>query len=232
MGAALHHDRPQNAFAQYHALVLLGMPGAGKGTQAGEISAKFGVPEISTGAMLREAVERRTSLGLTAQEAMEAGKLVPDELVCALVEERTTRPDCARGFILDGFPRNLEQASFLDQSFKTRNWGTVLALYIRVDPHVLFRRVTGRLECPTCGSIYNIYLNPPQRAEICDKDGSRLIRRKDDSEDAFHRRLREFECQTQPVIERYRHQNVLCEVDGNRDPKSVTKEVFRLLREL
>jgi adenylate kinase len=210
---------------------MLGMPGAGKGTQATEISREFGVPEISTGAMLREAVEQRTPVGLAVQEVMESGQLVPDRLVCALVEERTARRDCARGFILDGFPRDLEQASFLDELLQSRNWGNVLALYIRVDPELLFTRLTGRLECPRCGSIYNVYLNPPKSPGVCDKDGSGLIHRKDDSEDSIRRRFSEFESQTRPVIERYRSRNLLHEVDGNREPRSITEEIFQLLRQ-
>jgi adenylate kinase len=231
VGAALHLEWPQSTFAKSRALVMLGMPGAGKGTQATQIASEFGVPEISTGAMLREAVEQKTPLGLAAQSIMEAGQLVPDDLVCALVEERTARADCAHGFILDGFPRDLNQASFLDHLVQARNWGSVLALYIHVDPQLLFKRLTGRRECPTCGTIYNVYLNPPRAAGICDKDGSRLIRRKDDSEDAIRRRFSEFESQTRPVIEWYRSRNLLHEVDGNRDPKSVTEEVFQLLRQ-
>jgi adenylate kinase len=230
VGAALHHDSG-SAFSKSRALAILGLPGAGKGTQAREISREFGVPEISTGAMLREAVNQRTPLGLAARPIMESGKLVPDDLVCSLVEERTANPGCARGFVLDGFPRNLEQASFLDQLLQARNWGTVLALYIHVDAESLFKRLAGRQECPACGSLYNIYLNPPRRAGFCDKDGSRLVQRKDDSEDTIRRRFGEFECQTRPVIQRYRDRGLLCEVDGNLEPRSVTQQIFRFLRE-
>jgi adenylate kinase len=231
VGAALHHELPQSAISKSRAVVMLGMPGAGKGTQAREISQQFGVPEISTGAILREAVDQKTPLGLAVRPIIEAGDLVPDRLVAALVEERIGKPDCARGFVLDGFPRNLDQASILDELLQTRNWGNVLALYIRVDPGALFKRLTGRRECPKCGSIYNVYLNPPRVAGVCDKDGARLIQRKDDSEEVIRKRFKEFESQTRPLIEQYRKRNLLYEVDGSGEPRSVTEQIFRLLRE-
>jgi adenylate kinase len=231
VGAGLHRDLPQSAFGKSRALVMLGMPGAGKGTQAHEISREFGVPEMSTGAILREAVEQKTPLGLAVQPIMESGELVPDRLVAALVEERIGKPDCARGFVLDGFPRNLDQASFLDQLLQARDWGTVQAVYIHVDPGDLFKRLTGRRECPSCGLIYNIYLNPPRQPGVCDKDGTRLIQRKDDSEEAIRKRFKEFESQTRPLIDQYRERNLLYEVDGSREPRIVTEQIFRLLRE-
>jgi adenylate kinase len=231
VGAALHRDPPQNAIGNSRALVMLGMPGAGKGTQARELSREFGVPEISTGAILREAVEHETPLGLAVRPIMESGDLVPDRLVAALVEERIGKSDCVCGFVLDGFPRNVDQASMLDQLLQDRNCGSVLAIYLQVDPGVLFKRLTGRRECPRCGSIYNIYLNPPREAEVCDKDGARLIQRKDDSEEVIRNRFREFESQTRPLIEQYRDRNLLYEVDGGREPGSVTEQIIRFLRE-
>jgi adenylate kinase len=231
VGAALHHELPQSVFCKTRALVMLGLPGAGKGTQARAVSREFGVPAISTGAMLRDAVGQKTPVGLEARPIMESGQLVPDRLVCALVEERTAEPDCERGFVLDGFPRNLEQGLFLDRLIEARGWGTVLALYIQVDAEALFKRLAGRQECPTCGTIYNIYMNPPRRAGICDKDGSRLVQRKDDSEETVGRRFSEFESHTRPLIERYRSRGLLREVDGNGEPRSVTQQIFRFLRE-
>ena len=231
MGAALHHDSPQNVFSRSRALVMLGLPGAGKGTQAREISREFSVPEISTGSMLRDAVSQGTPLGLKARSIMESGQLVPDPVVYDLVAERTLKPDCLGGFILDGFPRNLEQASFLDQLLQARNWGASQALYIQVDEAALFKRLVGRRECPVCGTLYNIYLNPPRRPGLCDEDGSELIQRKDDSEEVIRRRFSEFKSQTLPLIERYRRLNALFEVDGNQEPRSVTQQVFRFLRE-
>ena len=231
MGAALHHELPQSAISKARALVMLGMPGAGKGTQAREISQEFGIPEISTGAILREAVDHKTPMGLAVRPIIEAGDLVPDSLVAALVEERIGKPDCARGFVLDGFPRNLDQASILDQLLQARKWGNVLALYIRVDPGLLFKRLTGRRECPRCGRIYNIYLNPPREAGVCDQDGARLIHRKDDSEEVIRNRFKEFESQTLPLIEQYRNRKLLFEVDGSGEPRSITERIFRLLRE-
>lgn len=210
---------------------MLGLPGAGKGTQARAVSGEFGVPSISTGAMLRDAVDQKTQVGQSASPIMESGQLVPDRLVCDLVEERIANPDCERGFVLDGFPRNVHQGLFLDRLLEARGWGTVLALFIQVDSEALFKRLAGRQECPTCGTIFNIYLNPPRWAGVCDKDGSRLIQRKDDSEETVRRRFNEFESQTRPLIERYRSRDLLREVDGNGEPRSVTQQIFRFLRE-
>lgn len=181
--------------------------------------------------MLRDAVNHRTALGLTAQPIMESGGLVPDSLVCGLVEERINRADCERGFILDGFPRNLDQAVFLERLLQAKGCGRALALYIRVDPAMLFKRLAGRQVCAVCGSSYNVYFNPPLKAGRCDRDGSRLTHRPDDNEEAVAKRLKEFEAQTQPLIGHYRDAGVLREVDGSAGAADVTQEIFRVLRE-
>lgn len=219
-----------SVFRRAGTLLMLGLPGAGKGTQAHEISQEFGVPAISTGVMLRDAVHQHTPLGLKARPIMESGQFVPDALVSSLVEERTAKPDCAHGFILDGFPRNLDQAAFLDQLLRVRELAPALALYIHVDPDVLFKRLAGRRECPTCGAVYNVYLSPALRQGLCDRDGSDLIQRKDDCAETIRMRFSEFESQTRPVITHYREQGALYTVEGNREPHSVTEEIFRLLR--
>ncbi len=212
-------------------MLMLGLPGAGKGTQARAVSEEFDIPEISTGSMLRDAVKWQTALGVAAQPIMESGRLVPDSLVCGLVEERIGRTDCDRGFILDGFPRNLEQAAFLRRLLRAKGCGMALALLIRVDPGLLLKRLAGRQVCPLCGSIYNVYLNPPLRAGFCDRDGSALTQRPDDSEEAVCKRLKEFEAQTQPLIDYYRGVGVLREVDGSAEAAEVTREIFRILRQ-
>jgi adenylate kinase len=229
---AARHRSGKSTFSSAHALLMLGLPGAGKGTQALEVSREFGIPAISTGAMLRDAVNQRTSLGVTAQPIMESGGLVPDDLVCALVEERVSHPDCDGGFILDGFPRNLEQAAFLERLLAAKGWGMPLALYIRVDPTLLFKRLTGRRVCPVCGTNYNIYFNPPRREGLCDREGARLTQRPDDNEEAVAKRLKEFEAQTQPLIEHYRESGLLRDINGDGEAAEVTREVFRILREL
>ena len=232
MDAALRHDRPQAASRRALALLLLGPPGAGKGTQSHGISRKFGIPEISTGEMLREAVRAKTELGNQVKSIMESGELVPDHLVCALVEQRLSQPDCAQGFILDGFPRNLEQARFLDHWLRPQCRFEPLALNIRVDPNLLIKRLTGRRMCPRCRTIYNIYFNPPQKDEICDKDSTPLVQRRDDSEAAIRTRVQEYEAQTKPLLDYYRNSGLLREVDGDSEPPAVTSAILRLLESL
>ncbi len=225
-------EGPPRAFARVHALVLLGPPGAGKGTQSRQISRKFGIPEISTGVILRQAVREKSPLGLRAQVVMDAGHLVPDELVCSIVEDRISKPDCDRGFILDGFPRNTAQARFLDALLRRRKLGSALAVSVNVASDSLRKRLSGRQTCPQCGTIYNVYLHPSQKEGICDRDGAALTQRRDDSEESIRSRLSEFESLTRPVIEYYRQADLLREVDGNGSPEAVTTQLFSVLKDL
>src|SRR5262245_1642903 len=168
-------------------VILLGAPGAGKGTQAKAIVERYCVPQISTGDLLRDNVARKTSLGIQAKAVMERGDLVSDQLVCDMVEERLKQTDCARGFILDGFPRTVNQAEWLDRlltvlRFKGRSVPPVV-IDFAVSYNQLLRRLTGRRSCPTCGRIYNIYFQPPRVPDTCDVDGTRLVQREDDRED-------------------------------------------------
>ena len=212
-----------------HALIFLGAPGAGKGTQAREVASEFGIPQISTGDILRDAVKRQTQLGLAAKAKMEAGGLVPDEVVCGIVEERTVEPDCERGFILDGFPRTISQAEFVDRMLAAKGKGRPQVLDIEVDEELLLKRLTGRQTCPVCGEIYNIYFNPPRAAGICDKDGGKLLHRADDNEATIRQRLAAYHEQTRPLIEYYQRQGVLFPVDGNKEPQAIAKDVVGLL---
>ena len=211
------------------ALIFLGAPGAGKGTQAREVSKHFSIPQISTGDMLREAVRNQTPLGLAAKAKMEAGELVPDEAVCGLVVERIEQPDCARGFILDGFPRTLGQAQFVDRMLQAKGKGNPLVLDIQVERDLLVKRLTGRRTCPICGQIYNIYFDPPRVEGICDKDGGKLLQRADDNEETIRQRLLAYEQQTRPLIDYYRRRGVLQEVDGNRSPEAITTDLIDFL---
>lgn len=229
MGAGPHPEKPSRHLPNARALLMLGPPGAGKGTQSRTIACKFGIPEISTGEMLREAVRKKTALGLQVKSMMETGALVPDEVVSTMVEERTSQPDCTCGFILDGFPRNLGQAFFLDRMLEKQGRDGPLVMNITADAGALVRRLTGREICPICGSIYNIYLRPPQKPGFCDKEGAPLTRRKDDSEEVIRVRLKEYEAQTRPLIDHYREMGLLRDVDGSLDPSAVTAEIFRLL---
>jgi adenylate kinase len=157
------------------ALIFLGAPGAGKGTQAREVAKAFSIPQISTGDILREAVKKGTPLGLAAKAKMEAGQLVPDEVVCGIVEERVGEPDCRAGFILDGFPRTIPQAEFVDKMLEAKGRGRPLVINIQVEHAVLMKRLTGRRTCAVCGEIYNVHFNPPKKAGVCDKDGGKLL---------------------------------------------------------
>jgi adenylate kinase len=206
-----------------HALIFLGAPGAGKGTQAREVAKHYGIPQISTGDILRDAVTRQTTLGLAAKARMEAGELVPDEVVCGIVEERINQPDCKDGFILDGFPRTISQAQFVDRTLAAKGEGRPLVLDIEVSEELLLKRLTGRATCPICGEIYNIHSNPPKVEGICDKDGGKLLHRADDNEATIRQRLEAYHRQTSPLIEYYRGQGALLKLDGNKEPEAIAK---------
>jgi len=212
-----------------HALIFLGAPGAGKGTQAREVAKYFGIPQISTGDILRDAVKRETALGLAAKARMEAGELVPDEIVCGIVEERVNEPDCQQGYILDGFPRTLPQAEFVDRMLAGKHQGYPQVMDIEVDEELLLKRLTGRRTCANCGEIYNIYFNPPKVDEICDRDGGKLLHRADDNEATIRQRLDAYRAQTRPLIEYYRAQGVLRAVDGNREPGAIANDLVEFL---
>jgi len=214
-------------------ILLLGAPGVGKGTQAKELVKLWGIPQISTGDLLRANVATGTPLGKAAKEIMHRGELVPDSLVNEMVAVRLQEPDTAKGYILDGFPRTLAQAHWLDGRLSagdlgaSRNPGTtdcgpsqtqclpLVAVSIQVDYNQLLRRITGRRNCPVCQTIYNVYTKPPQRAGFCDIEGAALTQRADDTEKAFVERMRAYEAQTAPVIEHYRKLGRFAEVNGD-----------------
>jgi adenylate kinase len=223
-------------------VVLLGPPGAGKGTQAKILVARYGIPQISTGDLLRENRARGTELGKKAAALLDDGKLVPDELVCDMVAARLAEPDCRRGFILDGFPRTVYQAEWLD-GFLSRNrpasaqhagvtrqeWPPLVVVSIVVEYNQLWKRLTGRRTCPVDGTIYNIYFQPPRVPDTCDVCGTRLVIRKDDSEEVISERLKAYEKQTLPLVDYYRQSGRLREIDGDRGVDEVTAEMFRAI---
>jgi len=211
------------------ALIFMGAPGAGKGTQAREVARHFGIPQISTGDILREAVQKQTALGLAAKAKMEAGELVPDDIVCGIVEQRVGEPDSKAGFILDGFPRTIPQAEFVDRMLQAKGRGSPLVINIRVAHDVLMKRLTGRRTCSVDGEIYNVYFNPPKKEGVCDKDSGKLIQRADDNEETIRQRLAAYEQQTAPLIEYYRGKGLLYDVEGNRDPASIAQDLLRFL---
>jgi adenylate kinase len=213
------------------ALIFLGAPGAGKGTQAREVAKEFAIPQISTGDILRESVKKGTPLGLAAKAKMEAGQLVPDEVVCGIVEERVTEPDCRAGFILDGFPRTIPQAQFVDKMLEAKGRGRPLVINIQVEHDLLMKRLTGRRTCSVCGEIFNVYFNPPQKEGVCDKDGGKLLQRADDNEETIRQRLVAYENQTSPLIDYYRQKGLLHDVDGNRGPEPIAAELIGFLKD-
>ena len=188
-------------------IVLLGAPGSGKGTQAKMLVEKYAVPQVSTGDLLRAAVMAQTPLGRQAKAVMDAGQLVPDDIVLGMIRERINNPDARNGFILDGFPRNTEQAGALDRLLNDMNQPLETAVLIDVEFEELMQRLTGRLTCESCGSVFNLYTRPPILDGECDKCGDRLHQRSDDNEDTIGKRLRVYETQTKPVIEYYRKQD-------------------------
>lgn len=214
-------------------ILLLGAPGVGKGTQAKELVAKWGIPQISTGDLLRYHRDHGTPLGLEARQLMEQGRLVPDQLVNQMVAERLKQPDTREGYILDGYPRTLGQANWLDDHIATDpNALPVIAVSIQVSYNQLLRRITGRRICPVCGTIYNIYLQPPRVDEKCDLEGAPLTRRSDDTEEVFRERMRTYESLTAPVVEHYRAVGRFEEVDGEQPVNEVAAGVMAAVARL
>ena len=202
-------------------LILLGPPGAGKGTQAERLEEDFHLPYIATGNMLREAVANETDLGKQAQSYMDDGKLVPDELIIDMILQCVERDDCKDGFLLDGFPRNLEQARALDAAIERLDRRLNAALLIDVPDEVIINRITGRRVCSKEGHVYHVDSNPPKHDGVCDIDGSKLIQRKDDSPEVVEKRLRVYHEETEPIVEHYDGKGVLKRFDGTRPPTEV-----------
>ena len=212
-----------------HAVILLGPPGAGKGTQAQRIAQRYNLPHLSTGDMFRDHIQRDTELGRQAKPLMERGQLVPDEIVLGMVADRINQPDCAKGFVFDGFPRTLQQADDLELIARRNQLGCTIVLHMVVDPELLMRRLTGRRICTAAGHIYNIYQRPPKHEGICDVDGSPLIHRPDDSEDVIGGRLAAYDKQTQPLVKYYTLRGLLSPIDAMADADVVTESISRIL---
>lgn len=212
-------------------IVLLGAPGSGKGTQAKLLVERYKIPQISTGDLLREAVSSGSSLGRQAKVAMDAGQLVNDETVLGIIKERVMRADARNGFILDGFPRNLQQAEALDQLLAGLGRPVNLALLVAVDVDALLQRLVGRRTCLSCGQMYNVYYAPPHIDGRCDECGGKLRHRADDNEETIGNRLRVYETHTLPVIEYYQSQNKLRTVQGVGEVTDIFKAVRKIVDE-
>lgn len=210
-------------------LILMGLPGAGKGTQAERIVAKYGLPHISTGDMFRAAIKEGTELGMEAKSYMDRGGLVPDEVTIGIVRDRLGKADCQKGFLLDGFPRTTAQAEALDKLLAETDRQIDAVLYIDVDRDGLLERLTGRRICSQCGATYHITLNPPKEQGVCDKCGGELYQRDDDSSETVKTRLEVNEKQQQPLLDFYKAKNCLKEINGDQEIGDVFASVESVL---
>jgi adenylate kinase len=211
------------------AVIFLGPPGAGKGTQAKELAKKFGVPHLSTGDMLRENIALGTPLGEKAKPAMARGEFVPDSLVLKMVADRIEKPDCWHGFVFDGFPRTVAQAQYLGVMLKQHGYKPPVVVHFAIDPRLLLRRITGRRMCKIAGEIYNIFERPPKVQGRCDNDGGELEQRPDDREEIVAPRLQAYEKQTAPLVAYYRRLGRLHSVDASKSVADVTQQVFEIV---
>lgn len=210
-------------------IVMLGAPGAGKGTQAKMIAAKYGIPHISTGDIFRANIKNGTELGRKAKEYMDQGALVPDSLTLELIMDRFQQPDCANGYVLDGFPRTIPQAEALTEALKSENSSLDFAINVEVPDSNIVNRMSGRRACVACGGTYHILYNPTSKEGICDACGGELMLRDDDKPETVAKRLDVYHTQTQPLIDYYAGQGILKEVDGTRDVAEVFQDIEAIL---
>jgi adenylate kinase len=209
------------------AVIFLGPPGSGKGTQAKVLAAKHCAPHLSTGDMLRENIANGSVLGEKAKPIMQRGELVPDSLVLKMVAERIERPDCSHGFVFDGFPRTVAQAKYLGELLKRQGFKQPFVIHMVIGNSLLIRRLTGRRTCKVGGEIYNIFDRPPKVEGICDNDGGELIQRPDDREDVIRKRLLAYEKQTSPLVNYYRRLGFLLEIDASKSVPEVEQEIVQ-----
>lgn len=210
-------------------IILMGPPGAGKGTQADFIKAEFAIPHISTGDMFRKAVKEKTPLGLEAKRYMDAGQLVPDNVTVGIVKERLSEADCAKGFLLDGFPRTIPQAQALDKTLREMGIELDAILNVMVNREALIDRLTGRRVCKGCGATYHVQFNPSKNGDKCEACGNELYQRSDDMPQTVTNRLDVYEKQTAPLIEYYRHKGILKDINGDQAVEKVTQSILNAL---
>ncbi|MCO4324572.1 adenylate kinase [Mammaliicoccus sciuri] len=213
-------------------IILMGLPGAGKGTQASEIVKKYPIPHISTGDMFRKAIKEETDLGKEAKSYMDRGELVPDEVTIGIVRERLAEEDANKGFLLDGFPRTVEQADALNEILSDLNRKVDAVINIEVAEEELMNRLTGRRICEVCGTTYHLVFNPPKVEGVCDLDGGKLYQREDDNPETVANRLSVNVKQTKPLLDFYENQGVLKNIDGSRQIDNVTEDVIQILESL
>ncbi|MBI3914880.1 MAG: adenylate kinase [Chloroflexi bacterium] len=213
-------------------IILLGPPGAGKGTQAKILNGRFQMAHVASGDLFRENIAKQTALGTLAKSFMDKGELVPDDVTVQMVMERIAQPDCAQGVVFDGFPRTEAQAHALDRALAGARKKIGAVLWVNVHDHVLVARLSARWICPTDGAVYNLETNPPQVAGKCDKDGSALTQRDDDKPGAVRRRLEVFQAQTKPLLEYYRRANLVHEIQGEQAIERVQADIVRIVEAL
>ncbi|MCE5253523.1 MAG: adenylate kinase [Actinomycetia bacterium] len=206
-------------------LILLGPPGAGKGTQAGRIVAEYGIPHISTGDILRAAVKNQTQMGLEAKKYMDAGELVPDSVVIGIVKDRLQEPDTAKGFLMDGFPRTIPQAEALDEVLDGLGRSVTKVLVLLVDEDLLIRRLTGRRICRSCQTPFHVLFSPPKQEGVCDVCGGELYQRDDDTEATVRNRLEVYQKQTEPLIDYYDRAGLVARIDGAQPPEATYEDI-------
>ena len=210
-------------------IVLLGAPGAGKGTQAEGLSKTLSIPHVASGDLFREALEEGTDLGLLAKSYIEEGELVPDKVTIAMVQKRVAASDCTRGAILDGFPRTIEQAKALERVLTEDGKSVCVVLYIKVSTETLLARLGGRWICRNCGAVYHSLFEPPEEAGKCDKCGGELYQRSDDTPEVQRKRIDVYLAQTAPLIEHYRGQGLLMEIDGDKSVEEVQPDMLNAI---
>lgn len=211
-------------------IILMGLPGAGKGTQAEKINEKYQIPDISTGDMFRSSIKEGTALGNKAKSFMDEGALVPDEVTIGIVEERLQKEDCGKGFLLDGFPRTIAQAEALEDILTKLDTTLDYVLHVDVPEENLVERLSGRRTCPTCGRTYHVIYNPPKKEGICDKDGTSLVQRSDDEAEMVKKRLGVNMEQTKPLLDFYNEKGYLVTVNGDQDIDSVFRDIVEILK--
>lgn len=216
------------ASSQQLIIILMGPPGSGKGTQAVRLTKELGIPHISTGDLFRENISNKTPLGDKAKGFMNEGKLVPDEIVLDMLKDRISRPDCAHGYLLDGFPRTLPQAEAYDKTVPKS--ARVIVMNLEVPDEVIVKRIEGRRTCEGCGANYNVYFSPSSK-EDCEKCGGKLVQRPDDQAEVVQERLRVYNAQTKPLIAYYQNKGTFHSVDGTKSPDAVYQELLKLIKE-
>ncbi len=210
-------------------LMVFGAPGVGKGTQAKFLIEKYGIPQISTGDILREAIKKNSKMGLEAKKYMDEGKLVPDSTIIGIIKERLSEDDCKKGFILDGFPRTIPQAEALEELMNEMGIKLDKVISLSVPDSMIVERISGRRVCKECGASFHVKFNPAKVDGVCDYCDGELIIRKDDNPQTVKSRLEAYHAQTAPLFEFYKNKGVLVEIDGTKDVKSVTQEIFEAI---